>query len=203
MHVDQSCDNIADRSIPQTAQKHFVDAIGLIWMPELRKYFQNAVMALNEDDTENGATPRNEDSKLSLKRAIVEAAKKEKRIERLNNFGAGWDILRFIFLVERLNPKEPMPNLEVVKKELISWREVRSNMAHPDHSDERSAAGYTDDELIQYIIRARKYVPQINALDPSSYEATSIQKKLRDLQGCLYKVVDSDVHFSRIIETNK
>jgi hypothetical protein len=119
-----------------------------------------------------------------LKKAVVEAAKKEKKINRLNNFVEKWDFLRFVWLVEALDSKDPFPNLKKVLPELINYRELRNKMAHPDYCTSANL-GLDDEELELIIAFTRTYLPRINSLKKGSTEDLKIQKKLEQLQFCL------------------
>ena len=120
-----------------------------------------------------------------MKKAVVEAAKKEKQIRRLNNFGEKWDFLRFVWLVETLDSKDPFPYLKKVAPELTKFRELRNETAHPDYCTP-GKVGLDDDELNLMIEFTKTYLPRINSLDKRAPEAVKIRKKLKALQLCLY-----------------
>ena len=118
--------------------------------------------------------------------------KRRKQIRRLNNFGERWDFLRFVWLVETLDSKDPFPYLKKVVPELTKFRELRNETAHPDYCT-AGKRGLDDDELNFMIDFTKTYLPRINSLDRRSPEAVKIQKKLEELQLCLY-YGESDVH---------
>jgi hypothetical protein len=113
----------------------------------------------------------------------------------LNNFGEGWDFLRFVHIVEQLVgrdhapkdnvPKDPLPNLKHVATELTKLRQLRNAMAHPDYCSP-GKVGLNDDELEVFVIFAGIYLPRINALKSCSAEYIKIQEKLEELRRCLF-----------------
>lgn len=127
-----------------------------------------------------------------LKKAIVEAAEKEKAIEHLRNFEDGWDFLKLVHLVVQLE-KDPFPNLKEVKQELIKCRDLRNKKgAHPSYSG-RGERGLDDQELCLFIEFAKTYLPRINSLEKESADALKIKRKLRELRSCLYYNEEGEV----------
>ena len=118
--------------------------------------------------------------------------KRRKQISRLNNFGEKWDFLRFVWLVEALDSKDPFPNLKKVLPELIKFRDLRNKMAHQDYCTSANS-GLDDEELELIIVFTKTYLPRINSLQKGSPENVKIRKKLEELRLCLY-YGESDVH---------
>jgi hypothetical protein len=147
-------------------------------MQELRIYFQNAALS--------------EDTHPSLKKAVVVDMARRDKPDRFNNFNEGWDILRFVSLVESLDATSPFPKRKDIVKQLIEYRTMRNEFAHPDHCG--PGDGYDDDELFQFIRSTRKYVLDINHRDTDSPEAKQIGEKLEELQNCLFYEEENDVN---------
>jgi hypothetical protein len=121
-----------------------------------------------------------------LKQAVVDAAQKEKALKHLNNFQEGWDLLRFIYLVDRLKGTDPFPNLKDVKLELKKYRDLRNKRgAHQDHCAP-GGPGLDDDQLRLIISFSKANIPAINSLERTSADAAKIRTKLRKLRLCLY-----------------
>lgn len=103
----------------------------------------------------------------------------------MNNFGEKWDFLRFVWLVEALESKDPFPNLKKVVPELTKFRDLRNKMAHQDYCT-LGNCGLDDEELDLIIAFTRTYLPRINTLKKDSPEAAKMRKKLEELQLCLF-----------------
>lgn len=181
-----------ENSVPKPAQKYFFDAVINLWVQELRKYFQNATTQEKIDGYIRLSCQLTNVRFPNLKKAINEAANKDpaKPLKRLNNFGEGWDFSRFVYLVEMMETaNSPFPNHKEVYEHLKLLRTDRNATAHDDYvsSEDREKS---DDKLFEYISAARKYIPQINSLNEFGTKAAQIQRKLFELQGCLWQRED-------------
>lgn len=178
-------------SIPRAAQKYFFDALGLLWLLELRICFQNAVK--DENISKYIHTLRIGLTRDNLGRygpmltdAIVKAANTGKQIKELRNFNSGWDLQRFIRLIKTMQNHNPcpVPRAKDMVRELECWNAIRNEKAHDDLSvGERRVID--DDELSYRIENSRPLLPRINSLKPTSAEAKRIADKLNELQACL------------------
>lgn len=132
-----------------------------------------------------------------MKQAVAEAATKDSRkLRSLSNFGEGWDLSRFVYVVEMLvgkenqGPRDRLPNIKHVATELTRLRQLRNEMAHPDYCTPGNV-GLNHDELEVFIGFAETYLPRINALKKSSAEYIKIQGKLQQLERCLESDVET------------
>jgi hypothetical protein len=125
----------------------------------------------------------------NLKKAVVEACRREKPITQLKNFGEGWDFGRLVTLVEGLGKDNPMPKYDEILHALKNCRGGRNVGAHECYAKENEEV-YTDEELSLLVRSARTYIPQINS---NRKESAKIRKKLQELEGLLSLDEDSDV----------
>lgn len=172
-------------SIPEVAQKDFIEAISMLWVPELRTFFQNQVAS------DEMYLPPNScliNSPLSLKKAILQAATgKEPILKQLQNFRDRWDFSRFAWLVESLPKKDEQwgKNWGTIRECVTELRKARNEGSHDDLSDPLKKSR-NDHELYMFIHSARSTILSINELDPTSTEAMKILEKLKKLQQCLF-----------------
>jgi hypothetical protein len=120
---------------------------------------------------------------------VVAAVEKERSLPALGNFITGWDFSRFAFLVNSLKA-DIFPDKDAAEA-LSQCRVARNEDAHPDH-DPRGQL-HDDSRLAALIHRARKCLPRINRLEPSSIEWKDIYKRLSELEEIIYKRLNEDV----------
>jgi hypothetical protein len=122
-----------------------------------------------------------------LRNAVEAAANSgNKRLKELRNFEDGWDLQRFITLVQKIKKQEsPLKNIiDDITHVLDQWNVARNRKAHdPVPGTDREV--YTDEELSLFIAKAKVYLPRINSLKPKSLEAKKIMNRLNQLQACL------------------
>ena len=121
--------------------------------------------------------------------AVAQAMKKDPQLDKLDSFNERWDFSRFACLVENMG-KCLFPNHKEVLNALQRCRDMRNSVSHSDHCGS-DTIGKDDDELMLFIIDARKHIPQINGL--SRRESRHLKRKLKDLQRCLFHDEDNEV----------
>src|SRR5271170_3599633 len=125
----------------------------------------------------------------NLKKAVLEACRKEKAIDELDNFGAGWDFSRFVFLVEHFGKDSlTWPKYDSIFQHLKRCLEGRNMGAHECHSQKTEDVYSNDVELNLLVQSAKTYIPQINS---NRKESAKIRKKLRELEELLAPDDDS------------
>jgi hypothetical protein len=114
-------------------------------------------------------------------RAFVLAMGHSKPIDKLNNFEEGWDMLRFLQLLEKLPNDDPFPHRKDVVDILKKGRKIRHDDAHSDGS--RNQEGFDDDDLYStFICGTKKYLPLVNGMN----DATETKfKRLKQLIDCI------------------
>jgi|SRR5579859_771799 len=185
-------------SIPEVAQKEFIEAISMLWVIELRTFFQHQVAGDEMYLTPNSCLIA---SPLSLKKAIIHAATaKEPVLKQLDNFRDKWDISRFAYLVEALPKKDEQwgKNWGTIRECVQELRKARNDGSHEDLSDPLKNSR-NDHDLYMFINSAMSTILSINELDPTSNEAKRIFEKLKRLRQCLFHE-NNDVHSQPSIE---
>jgi len=127
----------------------------------------------------------------AIKSAVVAAVEKVPSLPALGNFITGWDFSRFASLVDSLKA-DIFPDRDAAGA-LSQCRLARNEDAHPDHDPKGQP--HDDSRLATLIHSARKCLPRVNRLEPSSTEWKDIYKKLSELEEIIYKRLNEDYDF--------
>jgi hypothetical protein len=105
-----------------------------------------------------------------------------KALDKLNNFEEGWDMLRFLQLLEKLLNDDPFPHRKAVVNILIKGRTIRHEHAHSDGSWNQE--GFDDDDLYStFIYGTKKYLPLVNGMNDAT--KTKFKRRLKQLTDCI------------------
>jgi hypothetical protein len=116
----------------------------------------------------------------SVRKAILDAVEKEPKLKSVNNFIEGWDLSRFVYLVDSC--KDGVLGERGAAAALKKLRDARNAKSHEDYK----RAHLTNSGFHTLIHDARTHLPKIrNALAKSSVRCTDIYVNLKKLDDCL------------------
>lgn len=88
--------NMTAKEIPGPVQVLFHRGIELLWIRELRPYFQTVTREINRKD------PKELSEHVSFSKAVLVGIKKAPKFDRIGYFVENWDLPRFVTITEAL-----------------------------------------------------------------------------------------------------